>query len=95
MDVLGRLLNPGVLATMVAAGAAYGVFLWALDLRPNGRLWAAAVVPGVIFLLVIFSIRGFQGTTSIVYLALTLDWLIFANVGVLAVLGWRRWRKHP
>ena len=93
-DVMARLLNPGVVLTMIGAGIAYGMFLWALHIRPNLNLWLTAVVPGATFLAVIWSIRGLQGTFSLTYFALMVDWLIFAGSGVLTVLVWR-WRRRP
>ena len=94
-DVIARLLNATVLLTMVASGIAYGFFLWSLDLRPTFRLFAAAVFPGAIFLAVIWAIRGFQGTLSLLYLLLVFDWFIFSITGVLTVLIGRRWcRRH-
>jgi hypothetical protein len=94
-DVLGRLLNPVVLATMVIAGVAYGWWiLWALQLRPNARLLAAAVSPGVVFLAVVWSVRSFQGVVATTYIALIVDWLIFSSVGVLTVIARRRWQRR-
>ena len=60
-DILGRTLNPGVILTMILTGIAYGHFLWALELRPVARLYAAAVIPGAIFVLTILTIRSLQG----------------------------------
>jgi hypothetical protein len=94
-DIIWRLLNPLVLGTMVGAGIAYGYwFLWELDLKPTFRLWAGATFGGMIFVLTIWAIRGFQGTLSAVYLALAVDWLLFSNAGVLTVLARRRWRRR-
>jgi hypothetical protein len=94
-DIVARLLNPLVVATMSAAGAAYGYwFLWEMNLKPAGRLWAGATFGGLMFILVVWAIRGAQGTLSAVYLALSVDWLIFSTVGVLTVLARRRWRNR-
>ena len=94
-DVLGRLLNPVVLGTMVVAGMAYGWWvLWALQLRPNARLLAAAVAPGVVFLAVVWSVRSFQGVVAATYIALMVDWLIFANAAALTVIARRRWQRR-
>lgn len=93
-DIVGRTLNPGVILTMVVAGIAYGHFLWALELRPLARLYAASVGPGAIYLLTILVIRSLQGVTSLVYVTLIIDWLIFAHAGFFAVLGARRWRAR-
>jgi fatty acid desaturase len=90
-DVIARLLNGPVLLTMIVSGIAYGLFLWSLDLRPAFRLFAAAVFPGAIFLAVIWAIRGFQGTLSLIYVLLIVDWLIFSNVSFLFVMIRRRW----
>ncbi len=91
-DVLGRLLNPGVILTLVASGVAFGHFLWALNVQPTARLYAIAVIPGAIFVLTILVIRSLQGVTSLVYATLFLDWLIFAHAGFFAVLVARRRR---
>jgi hypothetical protein len=87
----GRLLNPAVIVTLVAAGISYGWVLWELDLRLAFRLWAAATFPGILFLIVIGVIRLAQGSTSVLYPVLAVDWLIFAQAGVLTVLLRRRW----
>lgn len=93
-DILSRVFNPAIILTMVAAGIAYGGFLWALDIRPMLRLYAAAVFPGVIFIATILAVRGLQGTLSLLYLLLIVNYLIFANVGVITVAGWRRWHRR-
>lgn len=93
-DIVARLFNPTVIVTMVAAGIAYGWLLWTLDIRPTVRLYAAAVFPGAIFLSTVWAIRGLQGTLSIVYLLLLVDFLIYAHVGVASVLAGRRWRRR-
>jgi hypothetical protein len=94
-DVIKRLLNPAIIATVLMAGLVYGGwFLWALDARPNARLYAAAVVPGVVFLAVVWSIRGFQSAVfSTVYVALLVLWLVFAHAAFAAVL-FRRWYRR-
>ena len=93
-DVAHRLLNPVVLGTMLVAGVAYGWLLWSLNIRPHFRLWAAATFPGLIFLAVVWSIRASQGVSSLTYIALGVDWLLFANAGYLAVLVHRWMRKQ-
>ena len=91
-DVMERLLNPGVLAGMVVAGAFYGgLFLWALDIRDSVRLYAVAVIPGLAFLGLIFGIRLWQGVNTTVYTAMSVDWLVFANVAFVSVLVRRMW----
>lgn len=89
-DVVGRTLNPAVLFTMVAAGLAYSRLLWAINLRPTATLFVVGVVPGAIYLLTIWTIRAFQGTASLIYITLLVDWLVFAGVAVVAVLICRR-----
>lgn len=91
-DVIARLLNPTLVGTMIAAGIAYGALLWSFRIHPVLRLWAIATLPGIVFLVVIWSVRGFQGVMSAVYLALLIDWLVFSQAGTMAVIGWRRWR---
>jgi hypothetical protein len=91
-DVAGRLLNPGVIMSMIGAGLAFGWFLWSLNIRPNLSLVLTAVAPGTTFLLVVWSIRAMQGVPSTTYVALLIDWLIFSLTGVLAVLASRRRR---
>lgn len=85
-DIAGRLLNPGVILTMIVAGVAYGRLLWAVNLRPNSTLWMIAAAPGAIFLMTAWTIRAMQGVPSVVWVVLLLDWLLFAHAGVLAVL---------
>ena len=92
-DVADRLLNPGVVLTMIVAGIAYGYFLWKLDIRGTFRTWAVASFSGGIFLLVIWSIRAAQGVAASTYLALLIDWIIFSNVGFHAVMT-ARWYKR-
>lgn len=93
-DLVDRLLNAGVVLSMIGAGIAYGWFLWALHIRPNLNLWLAAVVPGVTFLAVIWSIRTMQGVLASTYVALLADWLIFSNVAFVAVVAVRRWKAR-
>lgn len=93
-DVGGRLLNPTVLLTMVLAGIAYGWFLWTLHIRPQIRLWATAVFPGVVFLATVWSIRAAQGVSSLTYIALLVDWLVFSITGATAVLVARHRRAR-
>lgn len=93
-DVLGRLLNPAVILTVMAAGLAYSRLLWTLNLRPTATLVIVGVGPGAIYLLTIWTIRGLQGTLSAVYVVLFVNWLIFAGVGVVAVLAARRWPRR-
>ena len=92
-DIGGRILNPVVLGTLALAGIAYGRVLWTLNLRPTVILVVTAVAPGAIFLLTVWAIRALQGTPSLIWPALLVDFLIYANVGVLAVLLARR-RSH-
>jgi hypothetical protein len=97
MDLGERLLNPTVLLTMVIAGIAYGWLLWAFRVRPTFTLWATALFPGAIFLIVLGSVRFAQGTPSLVWPALLVDWLVFASSGFLVVLIGRWWirRRMP
>jgi len=90
-SVFERLLNPVVIGTMVAAGVAFGFFLWSLRIHPTALLWAAATFPGTIFFMVIWTIRGYQGTLSLVYIAELILWWVFSNTGVLTVLVRRKW----
>jgi len=92
-DVLQRvLLNPGIQVSMVLSGVAYGwIFLWALNIRDCVRLWLVAVVPGLLFQLLVFAIRWIQaGSAAEFYLYLAIDWLVFANVAYLTVLARRK-----
>jgi hypothetical protein len=90
-----RLLNPGVVVTLVLSGVAYGWFLWSVHLRPNATLWGMAVLPGATFIVVIGVVRTVvQNSTSVLYPVLLVAWLIFAHSGFLAVLGARRWRRR-
>lgn len=93
-DVLARLLNPGVLLTVMAAGLAYSRLLWTLNLRPTATLLIVGVAPGAIYILTIWTIRGLQGTLSAVYIVLFVNWLLFAGTGVAAVLGARRRQRR-
>lgn len=85
-DPLGRLINPLIVVTLIAAGLAYARLLWALNLRPAVTLVVVGIVPGSVYLLTIWAIRAVQGTPSLVYIGLLLDWLLFAGVAVTAVL---------
>jgi len=90
-DLLDRLLNPALLAGMVIAGIAYGaLFLWAVNARDTVRLYAIAVVPGLVFLSLILGIRGGQGVVTTAYQLLIINWLLFSNVAFVAVLVRRR-----
>lgn len=89
-----RLLNPGVIASMIGAGIAYAWLLWALHIRPNLNLFVVAVVPGSLFLVVIWSIRAMQGVPAATYVAMLADWLIFANAAFVTVIVARRWRRR-
>jgi hypothetical protein len=93
-DVASRLLNPAVIVTMIGSGIAYGWFLWSLHARPHARLWATGVMPGLVFVAVIWAIRAAQGVVALTYLALIIDWLIFSVTGVLTVLIARRIRRR-
>jgi uncharacterized YccA/Bax inhibitor family protein len=93
-DIISRTLNPGVILTMIVTGIAYGHFLWALNVQPASRLYAIAIVPGAIFVLTILVIRSIQGTPSLIYATLFIDWLIFAHSGFFAVLVERRRRAR-
>lgn len=92
-DVLSRLLNPGVVITMLISGIAYGALLWAYEIRPNVRLFAVACFPGAIFLIVIWTVRALQGVAATTYLVLLLDWWIFSLSGFHSVQVWR-WIKR-
>jgi glucan phosphoethanolaminetransferase (alkaline phosphatase superfamily) len=94
-DISGRLLNVGVIISMIGAGLAYGWFLWSLNIRPNLSLFLTAIAPGATFLCVVWSIRAMQGVASAIYAAMLIDWLIFSCTGVLAVLAARRLRARP
>jgi hypothetical protein len=94
-NVAERLLNPGVLASVIGAGVAYGVlFLWSLNIRPNINLFLTAVAPGAVFLAMIWSIRAMQGVASTTYVALLVDWFLFAIAAFVSVLVVRRWRAR-
>lgn len=90
-----RLLNPGILTVITTTGIAYGGLLWAIDLRPAIRLAVAAILPGAMFILVIWISRAVQGVVSSAWPFLLLDWLLFSTVGVLTVLVGRRWKSRP
>lgn len=89
-DVLDRLLNLGVIATVALSGLAYSRLLWVFNLRPTATLVVAGIAPGAIFLATVWAIRALQGTPSTVYIVLIVNWLIFSTVGVAAVLIARR-----
>lgn len=89
-DVLSRLLNPGIIFAMVAAGAAYSVLLWALHIQPTSRLVMTSVAPGAIFTAMIWAVRAAQGTASLVYPILLVLWLVFSVTGVAVVIVRRR-----
>ena len=94
IDFADRVLNPGVLVVMVLAGAGYGwTFLWAVDIRDCVRLYLVAVVPGIAFFAALYAIRVFQGTSGNLYPLLAVDWMVFANIAFLTVLG-RRWMRR-
>jgi len=90
-DIALRLLNPTVILTMILAGVAYGAWLWTLNIRCLGHLISVGIFPGAIFLVVVWSIRAFQGVPSLTYAALLVDWMLFSTAGVVAVLATRRW----
>jgi hypothetical protein len=95
LDLLMRALHPGVITVMLVSGfVGYGYLLWTLDLRPNGRLVAAALFPGAIFILTFWLARAILGSFSVLYLAMFIDWLLFAASGLLAVFAWRRVRPR-
>jgi glucan phosphoethanolaminetransferase (alkaline phosphatase superfamily) len=93
-NVADRLLNPGVVVSMIGAGIAYAWLLWSLNIRPNLNLFVVSVAPGVLFLVVIWSIRSMQGVSAATYVALLADWLIFSNSAFVTVLIARRWRRR-
>jgi hypothetical protein len=93
--MIDRLLNPAVVLALVLSGVAYGGFLWTVHIRPNLTLWALAVLPGGMFIVVIGVVRMVgQDSTSTLYPVLLIAWLVFANSGVLTVLVARRWRRR-
>jgi len=93
-DIGGRILNPVVMGTLALAGLAYGRVLWSLNLRPTTILVVTAIAPGAIFLLTMWLIRAAQGTPSIIWPALLIDFTVYATSGVLAVLIARRRTKR-
>jgi hypothetical protein len=92
--MIERLLSPSVVLTLIVAGILYGRVLWAIDMREPFRMWAATALPGSIFIAVVGTIRGAQGSPTTLYPVLFVDWIIFANAGVFAVLMVRRWRAR-
>lgn len=89
-----RILNPAVMVTMVLAGLAYSRLLWSINLRPVGVLWITATAPGAIYLITFWAIRSLQGTPSLIWPYLLVEWMIFSTTAVLAVLGARRWNRR-
>jgi hypothetical protein len=89
-----RLLNPGVIITLVVSGLAYGVILWALHIRPNVALWAMATWPGALFIILIGLVRFGEGSTSVLYPVLLIAWLVFSNTAFVFVLARRWWKKR-
>jgi len=93
-DIAGRILNPVILLTMAAAGAiGYARVLWAANLRPTAVLWILATAPGAIFLATVWVIRTLQGTPSLIWPALLVDWLVFSTAAFITVIVARR--RHP
>jgi len=92
-DIGGRILNPVVIFTMVLSGFAYSRLLWSVNLRPTGVLFVIAVGPGAIYLLTVWAVRTAQGTPSLIWPALLLDWLIFSLTAFITVVVARR--QHP
>lgn len=90
-DPLGRVFNIDIVLVMIAAGLAYSRLLWSLNLRPGMTLVVVGIAPGAIYIATVWAIRALQGTPSLIYVGLLLDWLVFAVVGVAAVLV-ARWR---
>lgn len=94
-DVADRVLNPAIILTMMLSGVAYGWwFLWAINIRDGVRLWAAAVMPGVVFFLIITAVRYAQGTAASLYLLVLVDWLAFSNVACLTAFARRRLNRR-
>ena len=89
-DIAGRILNPAVVLTMALSGLAYGRLLWSLNLRPTATLLVVGIIPGVIYLVTAWAIRAVQGTPSLIWPALIVDWLVFSGTSVGAVLLARR-----
>lgn len=85
-----RVLNPAVLLTMVLSGLAYSRLLWSLRLRPTGVLFVTATAPGAIYLFTVYAIRALQGTPSLIWLYLLIDWFVFSCTAVAAVLVARK-----
>lgn len=89
-DIGARILNPGVLFTMALAGLAYSRILWSVNLRPTGVLWIVATAPGAIFLITTWAIRALQGTPSLIWPALLIDWIVFSTTAFAVVMVARR-----
>ena len=89
-DLDGRLLNFVVLTTLVLAGVGYSRLLWSLNLRPTAILVTAAILPGAIFLTTIWAIRAAQGTPSLIWPILLIDYFVFSGTAVVTVLIARR-----
>jgi hypothetical protein len=93
--MIERMLNPGVILALVLSGIALGWFLWAVHLRPNLTLWATTVLPGAMFIVIVGVVRiVVQGSTSVLYVVMLADWMIFASTGVLTVLVARRVKRR-
>ena len=90
-DVMARLWQPEVWATMVLAGLAFAALLWVLDIRPGARLFVVAIFPTVMFLAIVLAYRGFHGTLALLYALLIGDALIWSGTAFAAVMLWR-WR---
>ena len=93
-DAIERVLNPGIIVVMVAAGLAYSGLLWRFDIRGTFRTWAVATFSGGIFLAIMWAARAAQGVPATFYLALIVDWIVFSNVGFHAVMVRRWWMRR-
>ena len=93
-DIMARVWQPEIWATMVLTGLAFAALLWVLDIRPGPRLFVTAVLPTVMFLAIVLVYRGLHGTLALLYTLLIGDALIWAGTAVCAVFVWRRWRKY-
>ena len=85
-----RILNPAVILTMALAGLGYSRVLWSVNLRPTGVLWIIATAPGAIYLITVWAIRSLQGTPSLIWLYLLIDWLVFSTTAFVVVMVARR-----